>query len=271
MDTEYNHIEDPNNYNEKTFWEEFMEFWEELWKMIYYDFHNAYKFIIANKKYFFTIIGLGLLLQISSITSLGTSFDKYCNKLGDRNQYSGSGTQTGGGGNNAEVRTKTFQEAGLEARKSVNEAKKAVQSAENSSKLQKKIDKKGEESAKAEVDFKKQLLDEKTMKKGSREIKGQFKAQEKAKRHEKDLLKANQERISFFEGLKKKFGGKSLGTTLGGPFFGNMDLIFDSVKYIFYIIGIILTIAGIISLPVTIFLILTYTVFKSLVNRFVAL
>ena len=53
--------------------------------------------------------------------------------------------------------------------------------------------------------------------------------------------------------------------------FGNMEKIMDSVKTIFYIITILLTIAGIISIPVLIFLIITYMIIKSLVGRFTVL
>jgi hypothetical protein len=50
-----------------------------------------------------------------------------------------------------------------------------------------------------------------------------------------------------------------------------MEKIFDSVKTIFYIAAIILTIAGVLSLPVLIFLIITYMVFKAMVGKFTVL
>ena len=92
-----------------------------------------------------------------------------------------------------------------------------------------------------------------------------------SERYEQDqLMKANKERLSFFEGIKKKF--KTISPSqLGGPLFGNLDLIFSSVKDIFYIITIILTIAGVLSLPVLVFLILTYMVFKVMITKFVVL
>lgn len=86
--------------------------------------------------------------------------------------------------------------------------------------------------------------------------------------------KINQKRISFFENIKNKFGkGGTSGGRYGmlGPVFGNMDRIFDSVKTVFYILAIILTIVGIISIPVLIFLIITYMVIKLLVKRFTIL
>jgi hypothetical protein len=84
-------------------------------------------------------------------------------------------------------------------------------------------------------------------------------------------MKANQERISFFEGIKKKFQSTLSSGALGGPLFGRMDLIFDSVKNIFYIIAIILTVVGVLSLPVLVFLIITYYVFKTMISKFIIL
>jgi hypothetical protein len=90
-------------------------------------------------------------------------------------------------------------------------------------------------------------------------------------RDQDKLMKANQERISFFEGIKKKFQSTLSSGALGGPLFGRMDLIFDSVKNIFYIITIILTIVGVLSLPVLVFLIITYYVFKTMISKFIIL
>jgi len=45
----------------------------------------------------------------------------------------------------------------------------------------------------------------------------------------------------------------------------------DSVKTVFFIVTVILTIAGILSIPVLIFLIITYMVFKTMVGKFLIL
>ena len=65
-----------------------------------------------------------------------------------------------------------------------------------------------------------------------------------------------------------KYGGKF---GMLGPVFGNMEKIFDSVKTIFYIIFIILAIAGILSIPVLLFMVITYLVFKAMVGKFFVL
>lgn len=262
-----------NKKNIPSFLEEFLDFLNELWSMIYNDARNSYFFLKENKKYISTVVILAFLLQFTNISNLGTSFDKYCNTQVKQLQK--------GGNNN--VQTLTFQEIGklrAEAEAS-QEKRKKKEKAEQ--KLQKRVDKaveKGE--AKGETinpeEKRKELLesDQKAkndaeMKKGSKEVAKGFSTKMKEKRFQDDLLKANQERLSFFEGLKNKFSGSSLGSTLGGPLFGRMDLIFDTVKNIFYFIGLILMFAGIISLPVLIFLIITYMVFKSMVSKFIIL
>ena len=96
----------------------------------------------------------------------------------------------------------------------------------------------------------------------------------KEQKRQAEESKANEKRISFFENIKNKLGkGGSWGGQYGvlGPVFGNMEKIMDSVKNIFYIITILLTIAGIISIPVLIFLVITYMVIKSLATKFIIL
>ena len=88
-----------------------------------------------------------------------------------------------------------------------------------------------------------------------------FDEQMKQQKEESKESKKNEERISYFEKLKGKFSSAG----------GYIDKIFDSVKTIFYIISIILTIAGIISLPVLIFLIITYMVIKFMLSKFIIL
>jgi len=271
---------DINSYNQNkknipSFFEEFLDFLNELWSMIYNDARNSYFFLKENKKYISTVVILAFLLQFTNISNLGTSFDKYCNTQVKQLQL-----QKGGNNN---VQTLTFQEIGkLRAEAEASQAKDKKKE-KASQKLQKRVDKavdKGkakdetinpEEKRKELLESDQKAKNDAEMKKGSKEVAKGFSTKMKEKRFQDDLLKANQERLSFFEGLKNKFSGSSLGSTLGGPLFGRMDLIFDTVKNIFYFIGLILMFAGIISLPVLIFLIITYMVFKSMVSKFIIL
>ena len=74
----------------KSFWEELKEFWNELVDLLYTDLHNSYLFLTENKNYFICAVLLAILLQFTSISTLGSSFDKYCNKA-INNQSGGDG------------------------------------------------------------------------------------------------------------------------------------------------------------------------------------
>ena len=117
----------------------------------------------------------------------------------------------------------------------------------------------------------KSKADKASLKKGKAAGVANYKSGVAAARDNDKIMKANQERISFFEGIKKKFQSTLSPGALGGPLFGRFDLIFDSVKNIFYIITIILTIVGVLSLPVLVFLIITYYVFKTMISKFIIL
>jgi len=290
--------------NNPSFWKEFLDFWNELWSMIYNDAYNSYLFLKANKKYITTAVVLAFLMQFTNISNLGASFDKYCNKQIKH-------LQSGGGG----IQVQTYQEAGqLRA-----EAEARAKQAKKEEKAQKKLEQRATDALHKDIKKRAEAIQRETskskgndgkyksiskenamsqaqtqvgtfsqkkqdlqlsdkqashdaeMKKGSKEVAKGFATKMKEKKFSDDLLKANQERLSFFEGLKNKFSGSSLSSTLGGPLFGKMDLIFDTVKNIFYFIGLILMFAGVVSLPVLIFLIITYMVFKSMVSKFVIL
>jgi hypothetical protein len=197
--------------NKPSFIDELYDFCIELSYMIYNDFRNSFKFIRENKNYIGIAVVLGILLQFTNLTNLGTSFEKYCNK-----KFNGEDNGQIGGG---------------------------VQAPEKSPE---------------------EIAERKRQKKKASKA---YHQHVQAARQDDKESKANEKRISFFEGLKNKFSVKLSDSTI----FGRFDLIMDSVKNIFYIITIILTIAGIISIPVLIFLVITYMVFKVMVSKFVIL
>ena len=61
--------------------DEFKEFLAELWEMIKTDFRNSFNFISSNRSFFTTAALLAILLQVSSVSSLGASFEKYCGMI----------------------------------------------------------------------------------------------------------------------------------------------------------------------------------------------
>jgi hypothetical protein len=258
--------------------DEFNEFLSQLWDMIKTDFQNSLNFISSNKHFFTTAALLAILLQVSSVSYLGASFEKYC----------GSRDMRGGGG---EPQVITYQDyKAAEAQAKVEQKAEAVK-AKREEKIQKQIDKKSGKmmaanqkkgvafskehyQAKAENAIKQKAKgneDAAALKKGKDASIAEYKAKADEARDNDKLMKANKERISFFEGIKKKFQSTLSPGALGGPLFGRFDLIFDSVKNIFYIITIILTIVGVLSLPVLVFLIITYYVFKTMISKFIIL
>lgn len=267
--------------------DEFKDFLIELWDLIKQDFRNSMLFISSNRSFFTTAALLAILLQVSSITNLGASFEKYC----------GSREMRGGGG--AEPQVLSYQEYKQGKSQEKSERKAEAQKVKREAKIQKNIDKKASaladkmmnenrkkgpsndgvktpEQYKAEAEFEltkqAKAKEDKAAKRQSKAASiVDYKAGVDEAREQDQLMKANKERISFFEGIKKKFQSTMSPGALGGPLFGRLDLIFDSVKNIFYIIAIILTIVGVLSLPVLVFLIITYYVFKTMLSKFIIL
>jgi hypothetical protein len=255
------------NMEQKSPLDEFKEFLAELWEMLKQDFHNSINFISSNKSFFTTAALLAILLQVSNISNLGKSFEKYCGERG----------MSGGGGNKPD--TFTFQDMQAAKLQERADQKAEDKKAKKEARIQKKINAQvgtleGTQKTSAINEIIKKAKakeDASALKTGKTESISQYKTNKAAMREQDKLMKANKERISFFEGIKKKFHSTLSPGALGGPLFGRLDLIFDSVKDVFYIVAVILTIAGVISLPVLVFLIITYYVFKSMISKFIIL
>lgn len=86
-------------------------------------------------------------------------------------------------------------------------------------------------------------------------------------------LDKNKERINFFQKMKQKFQPGGWFGRFGalGPVFGNLEAIMDSVKWLFALMLVIAIIVGALSLPVIIFMVITYFVIKSLLGKFIVL
>ena len=256
--------------------DEFNDFLVELWDMIKQDARNSINFISSNRGFFTTAALLVVLLQVSSVSNLGKSFEKYC----------GGGDMRGGGG---EPTTFGFQDVQAAKAQAKVDKKAEAAKAHREDKIEEKVKKLQKEEAKAIKKGKlsnpspgnsireavtqeqKAKEDASALKQGKAAGISQYQAKKADVRYQDKLMKANQERISFFEGIKKKFQSTLSPGSFGGPLFGKLDLIFDSVKSVFYIIAVILTIAGVLSLPVLLFLIITYYVFKTMISKFIIL
>ena len=72
---------------------------------------------------------------------------------------------------------------------------------------------------------------------------------------------------SLFRRTKSNFAS----SIRNNPVFGNLDKIFGAVSGMFMVIAFICLIVGIISLPVVIFIVITYCILKNLLTRFAIL
>ena len=257
--------------------DEFNEFLSQLWDMIKTDFQNSLNFISSNRSFFTTAVILAILLKVSSITNLGASFEKYCDGRGMR------------GGGDFAPQVAMFKDVQAAKAQESADLKEKKKDQKRDAKIQKKADKLADKEAKKvakdssyqaktmnsltgeAAQSVKSKADAKALKQGKAALISQYKESKSEAREQDKLMKANKERISFFEGIKKKFQSTLSPGALGGPVFGRLDLIFDSVKDVFYIIAVILTIVGVLSLPVLVFLIITYYVFKNMLSKFIIL
>lgn len=285
-------MNDDASLRKPSLFDELVDFINELWEMIKEDFRNSIHFISSNRSYFYTVAFLAVLLQFSSVNNLGGAFEKYCNK------HLSLGDMKGGGGEGLNVQSyQAIQQAKMadaitakaDKRK---EAKQKKLDAEIKAEIKKKAGKLSDKIQKASVsntgyksdaqsraeaehqigqDVTKKAQDKhqrKMMLSAKKESIKEFEAKESEKHEQDKLMKANKERLSFFENIKGKIKGL---TPSSGPLFSNLDLIFSSVKDIFYIVLGILVIVGVLSLPVLVFLIFTYYVFKIMISKFVIL
>lgn len=106
------------------------------------------------------------------------------------------------------------------------------------------------------------------------------KAEQKARLYKKKVSQRSDEKAfgSESKDIEKKLGWfkqfkTQFSTNIGGagPIFGNLDRIFKYTEAMFAIFTTILIIVGVLSLPVLIFLIITYCVIKLLVRKFMIL
>lgn len=90
-------------------------------------------------------------------------------------------------------------------------------------------------------------------------------AKKKAFSGENDDSKPKTKKPSMFRQFKASLSPSA------SPVFGNLDRIFSYTQAMFVIIFSILVILGVLSLPVLIFLVITYTIIKLLVSKFMIL
>jgi len=218
----------------KTIIHELCECVEELTLLIKQDWEKSKQFIKKHKTYFFWILALFISMQFTDVLSLGKSWDIYCKKHNIQN----------GSGNDVSVNSSTKQAEGSAVKQDEGSAVKqaegsAVKQAEGSAVKQAE----GSAVKQAEGSADKQVENGPTKGTGSPPSKGKL------------SKKIGKSKASFTSSIKSN------------PVFGNLDKVFDMTEGMFTILIFILVIVGVLSLPVIIFIIITYCIIKNLCSR----
>ena len=207
---------------------ELVDFTNELIELLKKDWKKFKIFVKEYKKYVFWIIVLLITMQFTDLMSLGTSWERYCNKNDIKNGIKNNSTIQKGGSNAMPDKIPDAHTPDTE-----------------SNEQNKKKDKKEKKKEKKE-DIKKKARQLLTNQSGS---------------ESKDIDK----KLGMFKKFKGNLGNGA------GPVFGNLDRIFKYTEAMFVILTSILIIVGVLSLPVLIFIVITYCVIKMMVGKFMIL
>jgi len=217
----------------KTIIDELFEFAEELTLLIKQDWEKSKQFIKKHKTYFFWILALFVSMQFTDILSLGKSWDIYCKK---------HNIQSGGGNSNAPPPLPPPR---------VNRSSKPKGADGESSKVAD-----GESSKVA--DGAKQ--GEEASKGTGAGAGGPTSAGQPQRMRTQSQGLMGQSRIGRSQSRFAR-------TMRRNPVFGNLDKIFNMTQGMFALVMFILIIVGVLSLPVIIFIIITYCIIKNICSR----
>ena len=283
--------------------DELVDFANELIYLIKQDWEKFKLFIKEYKKYVFWVVVLLITMQFTDLMSLGSSWDKYCSKTGIQ-----TGIQTGGGGeayvpqSEKGKQKQIYTEAKAAQKKATKEAKatkkdkstegrrkhKEATEAADTAKQAKRSAKEGlGKRAVQGVDGKKiktkaYIPKGETKEQTATRLADQMKNSTHDKQQKKIIQQAMQQKAMVLSGSSgsetskidksvKWFKSLKPGAVGSSPVFGNLDRIFAYTSAMFSIIIGFFVILGILSLPVLIFLIITYCVIKMLVGHFLIL
>jgi hypothetical protein len=228
--------------------DELVDFTNELIYLIKQDWEKFKIFVKEYKKYVFWIIVLLITMQFTDLMSLGSSWEKYCNKNGISNNKNIDKNNDIDKDKNNDIQSGgSASPTGATATPPPVDKRWAITRKLNSMADDRKA---GLEKQKAEKKEKQKDIKGRALKKA-------FGPGSEAKDIEKKL--------GWFKQFKANIGNGA------GPVFGNIDRIFKYTEAMFVILTSILIIVGVLSLPVLIFLIITYCVIKMMVGKFMIL
>jgi len=233
----------------KTIIDELFEFAEELTLLIKQDWEKSKQFIKKHKTYFFWILALFVSMQFTDILSLGKSWDIYCKK---------HNIQSGGGNSNAPPplppprvnrSSKPKGDDGESSKGADGESSKGADG--ESSKGADGESSKGADGAKQGEEASKGT----GAGAGGPTATGQ---PQRMRTRSQGLM--GQSRIGRSQSRFAR-------TMRRNPVFGNLDKIFNMTQGMFALVMFILIIVGVLSLPVIIFIIITYCIIKNICSR----
>jgi len=238
----------------KTIIDELFEFAEELTLLIKQDWEKSKQFIKKHKTYFFWILALFVSMQFTDILSLGKSWDIYCKK---------HNIQSGGGNSNAPPPlppprvNRSSKPKGADGESSKGADEESSKGADGESPKGDDGAKQGEEGSKV-TDGAKQ--GEEGSKGTGAGAGGPTSAGQPQRMRTQSQGLMGQSRIGRSQ---SRFGR----TMRRNPVFGNLDKIFNMTQGMFALVMFILIIVGVLSLPVIIFIIITYCIIKNICSR----
>ena len=249
----------------KTIIDELIEFAEELTLLIKQDWEKSKQFIKKHKTYFFWILALFVSMQFTDILSLGKSWDIYCKK---------HNIQSGGGNTNAPPplppprvnRSSKPKGADGESSKGADVESSKGADGESSKGADGESSKgaDGESSKGADGESQKGTDGAKQGEEGSKGTGAGAGSPTSAGQPQRMRTRSQglmgQSRIGRSQSRFAR-------TMRRNPVFGNLDKIFNMTQGMFALVMFILVIVGVLSLPVIIFIIITYCIIKNLCSR----
>ena len=241
----------------KTIIDELIEFAEELTLLIKQDWEKSKQFIKKHKTYFFWILALFVSMQFTDILSLGKSWDIYCKK---------HNIQSGGGNSNAPPplppprinRSSKPKVAERESSKVAEGESSKVAEGESSKGADGESSKVADGESSKVADGAKQ--GEEASKGTGAGAGGPTSAGQPQRMRTRSQGFMGQSRIGRSQSRFAR-------TIRRNPVFGNLDKIFNMTQGMFALVMFILVIVGVLSLPVIIFIIITYCIIKNLCSR----
>ena len=217
------------NFN---FFENLIDFFDELFELLKQDWKKFKLFVKENKKKLLWIFIALITLQFTSLIHVGNSCNKYYKVENNKLQRGGSAA--------------SFDQAAKAAHAAAQGAAGAAPAAGAA----------GAAPAAAAPKSRREIAKQRVLEK-----------QAKKKAMKKDSESKNvQKNLDLFNKLKGE-KDKLSKDGLAGPIFGNIDSIFEKLGAIFSLFAVILTILGILSLPILIFIVITYCIIKKVLTH----